>query len=291
MGSFARERCRAAGGVARTSTLIAAGVGKALLSEAVRAGELIRPRQGVYALPDTPAGVREALAHRGKVACVTAARRYGLWTLDDGPDAPPHVWIDPERHRTGRDDCGCAWHRDVSMPGGDLVSVGIAHCLVQIAWCRGAEAFLCAYESALRKRLVTRRDVAAVRTGVPAPVRWLVDFARDDADSGLETLVRYRLHLRGIPCATQVRIPGVGVVDLAIGDCLLIETDGDTHGGDHRHRDLLRDAVAMSLGFVTLRFDSAMILHEWEVVEAAVVAAVGRGLHESPLGRRVRSGV
>lgn len=290
MTSYAVDRCRAHGGVARTSTLVAAGVGKALLADAVRAGELLRPRQGIYALPDTPPPVREALSHRGKVACVTAARRYGLWTLDDGPDAAPHVWIDPERHRGGEDDCGCCRHRDVEVPGGDLVSVGLAHCLVQIAWCRGAEAFLCAYESALRKGLMTRQDVVAVRAGIPVPIRWLVDFARDDADSGLETLVRYRLHLRGVACATQVRIPGVGVVDLAVGDCVLIETDGNTHGGDHRHRDLLRDAVAMSLGFVTLRFDSAMILHDWDVVEAAVLAAMARGLHESPLGRRVRSG-
>ena len=40
----------------------------------------------------------------------------------------------------------------------------------------------------------------------------------------------------------------------------------------------------MSLGFVTLRFDSAMILHDWPTVEAAILAAVGRNLHRSHAG-------
>ncbi|MGP3535220.1 type IV toxin-antitoxin system AbiEi family antitoxin domain-containing protein [Microbacterium sp. RD1] len=284
------DACRGAGGVARTSTLMSSGLSKAALRDAVASGQLLRLRQGVYGLPDTPAAVREAVSHRGKVACVTAARRFGLWTLDDGADAPAHVWADPERHRTGDDECGCTWHRDAACSDSDLVTVGIAHCLVQIAWCRGGEPFFCALESALRQRMLSAADRRLIREGVPHPLRWLVDFARDDADSGLESLIRLRLHLRGIDCATQIAVPGVGVVDLGVGDCLLIEADGQTHGGDGRHRDLIRDAVAMSHGFVTLRFDAAMILHEWEVVEAAILAAVSRGLHESDLGRRVRAG-
>ena len=44
-------------------------------------------------------------------------------------------------------------------------------------------------------------------------------------------------------------IPGVGVVDFVIGDCLILEADGETHGGRNRHRDLVRDAIAMALGF------------------------------------------
>ncbi|MDX2377442.1 DUF559 domain-containing protein [Microbacterium sp. LRZ72] len=83
-----------------------------------------------------------------------------------------------------------------------------------------------------------------------------------------------------------MRIPGVGVVDFVVGDRLILEADGDTHAGEGRHRDLVRDAVATTLGFITLRFDSAMILHEWGLVEAAVLAAVERGAHRSPAGLR-----
>lgn len=147
------------------------------------------------------------------------------------------------------------------MSRGDLVSVGVVHCLVQIAWCRGAEPFFCALESALRLTLIDPTELGRIRRAVPAPLRNLVDLARTDADSGLESLVRLRLHRLGSSCACQVPIPGV-----------------------------VRDAVAMAHGFVTLRFDAALILHEWEVVEAAILAALVRGLHESDLGRRVRAG-
>jgi len=82
-----------------------------------------------------------------------------------------------------------------------------------------------------------------------------------------------------------VAIPGVGVVDFVIGDCLILEADGETHGGSNRHRDLVRDAIAMALGFSTLRFDTALILHDWLTVEAAILAAVGRDLHRSHAGR------
>ena len=128
-------------------------------------------------------------------------------------------------------------------------------------------------------------DALRLRAAVAHEHRWLVDFARADADSGLESLLRLRLHRLGITLTSQVPDSRVcGIVDFVIGDCLILEADGATHGGDHRHGDLVRDAVAMSLGFVTLRFDSAMILHDWEAVAAAVLAAVARNLHRSPAG-------
>ncbi|WP_197738239.1 endonuclease domain-containing protein [Agromyces terreus] len=93
--------------------------------------------------------------------------------------------------------------------------------------------------------------------------------------------MRFRLRRLGIGVRCQVTIGGVGRVDFVIGDCLILEADGGTHDGDGRHRDRVRDATAMALGFVTLRFDTAQILHDWPLVEAAVLAALDRGLHLS----------
>jgi very-short-patch-repair endonuclease len=290
MSELAVALCVRSGGIARTATLRAGGATASDLADAVRAGALMRPRRGLYAVPPVAPATSTALAHRGLVACVTAARALGLWTLDDGADAEPHVWVDPERHLVRKDDCRCVLHRDHRVTVGDLTTVSVAHCLVQIAWCRGAEAFLCALESALNQGMLSPRGREQIRARLPVDLRWLVDFARADAESGLETLLRYRLHLIGIWCATQVDVPGVGRVDLVIGDCLIVEADGGTHGGRQRHRDLERDAVAMAQGFLTLRFDTAMILHDWITVETAIRAAMARGLHESDLGRRVRSG-
>lgn len=285
------QAVRKLGGTARTSRLRAVGVARADMTHAVRAGLLLRPRNGVYALPETSRPVIEALSHRGTIACVTAARDYGLWILDDAEDEPVHTWVRPH-HRPTRlvidpdleEGSCCVFHRDLPVDDSSLGRVGILHCLVQVLRCRGDEAFFAALESALRQNLIDERRRDRLRKHVPLRSRWLVDFARSDADSGLESLLRLRLHRYGISLASQVEIPGVGRVDFVIGDCLIIEADGGTHDGPMRHRDRVRDAVAMALGFVTLRLDYALIIHDWELVENAVLAAVSRNLHRSAAG-------
>ena len=279
------------GGVARTRELLAAGVRKRELTVAVSTGRLTRARNGVYVLSGASARLLESLSHCGTLACVSASRDLGLWTLDSGDSERVHTWVPPGRHPVRlavdpdpEEPTCCVFHRDVAHDPPTLRRVGVLHCLVQILGCRGVETFFAALESALRQKLISPAQRATLRSALPLAHRWLVDFARTDADSGLESILRLRLHRHGITLASQVPIPGVGVVDFVIGDCLIIEADGATHGGDHRHTDLVRDAVAMSLGFVTLRFDSALILHEWDLVEAAVLAAIGRGVHRSIAG-------
>ncbi|MFB7893435.1 DUF559 domain-containing protein [Microbacterium sp. NPDC056044] len=279
------------GGAARTRDVVAQGVRKGDLTRARQEGLLLRPRVGVYVTPATPPATVEALSHRGRIACVTAGRAYGLWILDDRDQEPVHTWID-EKHHPMRiaihpepdDRACCAFHRDVALDEPTLTCVGLLHCLRQILACRGEEAFFAALESALRQSLIDDEARERLKLSLPAASRWLVDFARSDADSGLESLVRLRLRKHGLVLTPQVAIPGVGIVDFVSGDCLILEADGDTHEGPSRHRDRVRDAVAMALGFVSLRFDYALIVHEWEVVEAAILAAVSRNLHRSTAG-------
>lgn len=290
---FAVATVRRLGGVARRAVLRRAGVSRGALARAVWEGRLIRPRQGVYALDDTSAAVLEALSHRGSVACVTAGRDYGLWILDDGDAERVHTWVHAQNHTTRLvvdpdaepevAEC-CVFHRDDPVDEPSLGRVGVVHCLLQILTCRGEECFFAALESALRLGLLDDEARERVRRHVPARSRWLVDFARSDADSGLESLLRLRLHRHGLALVSQVDIPGVGHVDFVIGDCLILEADGATHEGEARHRDRVRDAAAMTLGFSTLRFDYAMIVHDWPLVEAAILSAIGRNLHRSHAG-------
>jgi very-short-patch-repair endonuclease len=268
--------CGLFGGVATTALFHRYRIGDRALAGAVQRGLLVRPRRGCYALPGLPAEVHEALAHGGQLCCAAAARAHGLWVLDD--TMRTHVWLGPDGRAHAHADCRCIPHRDVAAPSrGGIVS--IEHCLAQMLGCCGEEAFFAALESALRQRKLGAAERARLRGRVPERHRWLVDFAQSDADSGLESLVRLRLHRRGVSVRTQVPIPGVGTVDFVIGDCLILEADGGTHEGEGRHRDLVRDAVAMTLGFIPLRYDYALIVHEWDLVEHAVLSALGRGLH------------
>ncbi|WP_435749299.1 DUF559 domain-containing protein [Microbacterium sp. PMB16] len=150
--------------------------------------------------------------------------------------------------------------------------------LVHFLRCAGDEAFFAAYESALRLRLLSAAARLRIRQLVPASARWLLDLARADADSGLESLLRLRLHLLGLRLDRQVNILGVGRVDFVIEERLILEVDGkENHdGASMRHKDLTRDAAASALGYESLRFDYAQVVHDWPTVQAAVLAALIR---------------
>ena len=48
----------------------------------------------------------------------------------------------------------------------------------------------------------------------------------------------------------------------------------------------MRDAVAAAHGFDTLRFDYALVVHDWPLVEGAILATVERRLHPRAIRRR-----
>lgn len=272
-----RAACVRLGGIARTAQLATAGITRHRLATAVADDAVLRLREGVYADPMLPADVRAAVAHGGALTCARRLQSLGLWVLET--NAEVHVAV-PRRGRVfDHDGCRCATHRTDAPAHGGLV--GVLDALAHLLRCRGPEHFVVALESALRLGVLGGRDRAELRARIEKRHHRLVDEARIDADSGLESLLRFRLARLGIRLGSQVRVPGVGVVDFVLGDRLILEVDGrDNHDGpSERHRDLVRDAVAATHGFDTLRFDYAMVVHEWELVEAAILAKVERGLH------------
>ncbi|HWS51935.1 MAG TPA: type IV toxin-antitoxin system AbiEi family antitoxin domain-containing protein [Microbacterium sp.] len=261
------------GGVARGVRLREFGLTRRMLSRAVQEGSIVRVRPGVFAVPTAPTAVIEAAAHGGAVTCLTALRLHGVWTL--GEDERLHVWLggSGRRHHSA---CTCVSH--YSEGAMELGLAPLEQVLLHVYQCHGEETFFAAFESALRQRKITQAARSRIRARLPGSARWLVDFARTDADSGLESLLRLRLHLLGIRLECQVTIPTVGRVDFVIAGMLILETDGkEYHDGEsHRHRDLVRDAAASRLGYETLRFDYSLVVHDWPVVEAAIIAAVAR---------------
>lgn len=265
------------GGVVRTATLVRLGATRPDIRRACRAGAVLRLREGVIAVPDADPEIMAAARHGGELACVSLLRSAGVWIFDPLEFARPsgalHVWVGGSGRRHPHDACTCVTHNDAGTAGFGRASIVIA--LVQVARCQGAECFFAAFESAWRLRLLTRRMRAEVRAGLSPAMRWLVDIARPDADSGLESLLRLRLHRMGITLQTQVWIPEIaGRVDFLLDGILILETDGrENHDGpSRRHRDLVRDAITAALGYDTLRFDYAMVVHEWPIVEAAILA-------------------
>ncbi|WP_239453267.1 MULTISPECIES: DUF559 domain-containing protein [Microbacterium] len=155
--------------------------------------------------------------------------------------------------------------------------------LRQILICRGIEEFFVTLESARSLKMLTATGLAWLRARVGPEARDAMAYSRDDADSGLESLLRWRLRARNLPVRTQMMIVSVGRVDFLIGDRLIVEVDGapNHEGESHRHKDLVRDANAAAWGYVTLRFDYAMVVHDWSTVELAILSYVDQGLHLS----------
>lgn len=263
-------RIRAMGGCVRSRWLTSRGVTRLQLARAVDRGTLVRVRPGVYAVPDAEPEVVAAAAHGGEVCCVSALRRRGVWVLE--PDERLHVRVGRAGRVHPHAGCRCVTHHDGD--GAAFGTVSLVHALVQTASCRGAETFFVAFESAWRLGLLTRADRVEIRGNLPARFRYLVDLARPDADSGLESLLRLRLSRLGVTLESQVLIPGVGRVDFLAAGLLILEVDGRLNhdGRTLRHKDLVRDAEAAARGFETLRFDYALVVFDWARVERAILA-------------------
>lgn len=270
----ASDTIRRLGGLARSSHLQSLGFTRMALSRLAACGEIERVRHGIYAVPALHPDIRDAAAHGGALTCVSVLRALGVWVLSDS-DAL-HVWLGHGRHAHPNPNCSCVEHYSHGTP--PLGRADIETALTHLRRCEGDEAFFAAFESAWRKRLLTAPARTRIRGALPASARWLVDIARPDADSGLESLLRLRLHILGIRLDCQVSIPGVGRVDFVIDGRLILEADGkENHAAEERrHKDLVRDAAASALGYETLRFDYAQIVYNWSTVQPAVLAALSR---------------
>jgi very-short-patch-repair endonuclease len=261
-------------GLARGTQLTPYHLTRHDLADAARDGTIRRLRRGVYATEMAHPGAVTAARHGGALTCASALRAKGVWVLED--DDVPHVWLGSSNRAHPHPQCNCVVHYHSGT-----MALGVAEvrdALIHAYFCHGMEFFFCAFESAWRQRLIVASDRAAIREALPRSAHWLVDFARNDADSGLESLMRLRLHLEGIHVQTQVWIDGVGRVDFVVDRCLIIESDGEQNhdGRSMRHKDLNRDAVASALGYESLRFDYALIRHDWPKVLAAICAALRR---------------
>lgn len=297
-----QRRCTDLGGVVRTQDLTSGGVSRHSLATAVHRGDLIRLREGVYVHPDTSDDIRTAVLHGGALGCLSRVKEAGLWILEE--PSTLHVALaknghfrehvhqppgDPgKRNREkgfAEEGCTCSRHwGDMNAHGG---MQALPEALAAMLGCLGEEHFFVALESAMKKRLIDSTQLARLRSRISKKHHWLVEFARWNADSGLESLLRLRLRTLGLSLTSQVKVPGVGLVDFVLGDRLIIEVDGKPNhvGVSERHKDILRDVVAAAHGFDTLRFDYALVIHDWEIVEAAILAKVEFGLH-----RRLRVG-
>jgi very-short-patch-repair endonuclease len=285
------------GHVARRSTLTASGISRAKLESAVGHGELLRPLRGWYATPLADIDQLRAVQIGARIGCVTALRRWGVWGGNDGtlhlhanPTASrlrdarpmgsrialPHPSLSPARAGELAELLLCDdaeptvhWHERYSEAASLDWIVGPLAALAQAIRCQPEEQALACIDSALHEGVVSPAEWAKLTDALPRRRRSIIPLVDSRADSGVESIVRLRLVRLGYAVEPQVRVPGVGTIDMVINGRVAIEVDGDAYHStlEQRRRDRMRTTAALALGLPTLRIGTEQLgEQEWPLV-------------------------
>lgn len=272
-----------------TAQLRSRGVSERDLTRAVRARLLIRVRRGHYSLPGADAALLRAVRIGGRLACVSAADRLGVWVADD---PFPHVAMPHGASRlrspgnrllplsdVNRDGCTLHWWPADSA---SEWQVSLVDALAQVVRCQPAHLAIASLDSALNAKLLASLDPVFARL----PRKYAALLKRVDARSmsGIETIVRLWVADAKIPFDIQVSFAGIGDVDLVLDYRVVIEVDGRAHHSGQQLRDYARDAALAARGYIVLRFDYAQVMF----APASVMAAI-RGALATSRGTRGRA--
>lgn len=280
-------------GVVRTELLLRSGFSTADIRRQVARGALTPLRRGWYAAAEHHRDVVSAVRAGGVLSCVSALALRNIWT-------PPT----PQIHARFTDHA--SYRRGVSTASGTVRQCGaklgnrrptaavdsLLLALCAAADCVSEEYLVAIVDSLVRTGPVELDDVRRCLSEYPQRVRRMLDYVDPAAESGTESLVRVRLARRRIRVRTQVRIAGVGRVDLLVGDRLIIEVDSRAHhtGEERYEADRRRDRNAAVKGYLVVRVTYHQVMHDWAAVEADILTMIRSRRHvgcvSNPADRR-----
>ncbi len=280
------------GGVANYRQLESAGVPRAQVALACRSGRVWRVRNGWFAVPETPADVVRSARVGGSLTGASVARLHGLWLLADPllhvRVAPTASRLASPANRATRLDAarhGVCVH--YSRAGGtDAARDPLVRALAEMFTCGPGDSALIAVDSALNLGELRPHQLADLADAMVPYRRPLLALCDGRSQSGLETLVRLFLIRQRIRVRSQVRVAGVGHVDLLVGDRLVLELDGEAfHTGLAFEEDRRRDFALVQQGYLVLRITYRMIMQDWQRVADGILALVRRDEHRWRAGR------
>lgn len=263
-------------GIAERAEAIELGATRNQIDAAMRDGSVRLIRRRWLATPDAPTELTLAATRGGRLTCLTAARRLGLWVIGDGL---VHLSMTASSSEPCPSDVRLHWMR---TPGGRRIrrlTEPIETVLIHLATCQPFESALVATESALRIGLIDREHLLRLETR-STRFRTVTTHCTGRADSGIETIPRIRLARAGVEMQQQVVIDG-HPVDGLVGTRLILQFDGHApHQQAHqRSRDLRQDRRLTLLGYTVLRFSYQQVMHDWPRTERSILAAIAQGRH------------
>ncbi|WP_336625743.1 MULTISPECIES: DUF559 domain-containing protein [unclassified Microbacterium] len=271
------------GEVAHTSSARAAGYSKHHIAAAVADRSVDRVRRSWLVTPTCGPDRRAAARAGGRLSCVSAAARMGLWV----PELPvlPHISLPHSAARSTHVEATWHWATGpVPLPRTEPNEHPI-NVLFHIARCLQRAQALAVWESAL-KRGIVRSDVLDRVQWRCTAARELAAVAGSLSDSGIETAFVSLMRRAGVTVRQQVWVDG-HPLDGVIGERLGVQVDGLAfHQASDRRRDLRADARLALRGYTILRFDYYQVLFDPAYVIDTVLTAIAQGLHLAPPHRR-----
>lgn len=253
-----------------------AGLSQGRITQLVRRGALVRPRQGVYLHPSSTAWGVTAARSGGRVACTSLLAECGVFVLENGP---VHVQVPAHATRL-RPPAGVRlhWAPLQRAPSPRSLRVEIFDALLQSVICQSPRAAIATLDSALHLGLIDEDGLDELFRLVPRRRRALRALVDGRCESGPETFVRLLLRALGLPFECQVWIGGVGRVDFVVEGWLVIECDSRAHHGgwEAQVADRRRDLALAALGYASIRPVAADIFADAPALGRVIVAMLQR---------------
>ncbi len=252
-----------------TADLRRLGMTKRDIGRIVDGAALVRVHRGLYLAPDAPAPVVHAARTGGRVGCVSALLLAGVFVL-----TVRDVHLHYERGASpGRSTGVRHWERLARRPHPRAVVVHIIDALIQATNCQSPRAAVASLDSALHLGLIDDDDLDEIFARVAPRRRVLRRYLDGRAESGPESIVRMMAVLLGFRVEVQVRVRGVGRVDLVLDGWLVVECDSEQFhvGWPMQKKDRRRDLALAARGFVTMRPIAEDIMYNPDVVIAALI--------------------
>ena len=303
-------------GIAHRSDLAGLGITDADRRRLLRRGRMSRAGTW-YVTDEAPQDLVSLLAQGVRPTCVSAALHHGLWVpLHEGD----HVYrprglaaVEPRRNIvvTGRDAAvtgrdTAVTSRDVAVPGRDAAVPGrdmVMHGSAMRSWpdrapiadlplalehamrCLSVRDAAILLESALNRRKISMGEVERLLAALPAVRRAQLARVTPLSESGTETAVRWWLESLHVPVTPQVRVAGVGRVDLKLGTSWIIECDSATYhdNPEQYHRDRARDLRLQARRYMVTRLTWEQVFLGWEETKAQLLTIIRRRDHRRPL--------
>ena len=259
-------------------------LGRASVEKLLRERKARVLRRGWIQVGDRQEPAVEAVRRGGVLSCVSALDYHGV-------SVPEHHDVHVRGNRWAVSNRRGPFCRRFGRPESEYGAIDdVATALAHSVHCLDDEGIVMVCDSLVYLGMMSFDEIKHLFRSAPGRVRRLLDKIDGRAMSGQESMIRFRLLRENVKLDIQVKIAGVGTVDILIGRWLIVELDGFEFHGDRPHftSDRIRITDAQNLGYHLLPFSYDQVVLDKDKTHERIMTAIRNGAH---MRRSVLAGV